>query len=721
MTELCVNQVYRNVATGERFRTVWLSPDRSEMYVYLLGADKGFPTKETLQSITDGIERGWIELVGDETSFGVPSAEDEKKRDSIWEMMGDALTNVPAIFEKDARSAILDGIAEKYGVKKNNLYRFLRRYWERGMTKNAFLPVNTAGRSRKVISNGKRGRKAKASGRGIALEDKDRKNIDDAVRKYYLNRQELTLEDAYERMLKDSYSIRVPQADGSEWIEFLPENELPSFAQFNYRYRTRFKSTDVVRKRKGDNEYELNHTAVIHRADSRMPGPGSEFQVDATVGDIYLVSAFNRADLIGRPVIYFVIDVFSRIVTGMYIGLEGPSWAGMMMALYNACTDKVSYCRSFDIEISEDQWPCHHLPDRYIGDRGELLSHKADALVSGLGVRIDNCPPYRGDLKPFVERFFKTADGKTTVLLPGKVKPDMKKRGGHDYRLDVKLTLREFTRIMIRIVLDYNQHKVLEYYEPTEQMIRSDVDVIPLQLWNWGIRNCSGSLRVMPENLVRLSLMPRESGSITGRGVRFKKLFYTCQEFEDLDLFAQAREEGTEKVDVLYDPRDMSRVYVRRSGEDPLDAHLCELLEWEDKYLGKSEEETSYELIRQEVRKNAVKRAEQEAQCNLDEFVEREVENAKAAYAASVSEMTKAERLKDMKAKREKAKQELREQEAFTGPVHTSLPDGGRKEDETAPVSSSPESMSPILKKLRAHVDARKKVPGADAGKEAED
>ena len=67
MMELCVNQVYRNVATNERFRTVWLSPDRSEMYVYLLGADKGFPTKEAQQSITDGIEQGWIELVDDET------------------------------------------------------------------------------------------------------------------------------------------------------------------------------------------------------------------------------------------------------------------------------------------------------------------------------------------------------------------------------------------------------------------------------------------------------------------------------------------------------------------------------------------------------------------------------------------------------------------------------------------------------------------------------
>ena len=35
-----------------------------------------------------------------------------------------------------------------------------------------------------------------------------------------------------------------------------------------------------------------------------------------TVGDIYLLSRFNRADIIGRPVLYFVLDAFSRMVTG---------------------------------------------------------------------------------------------------------------------------------------------------------------------------------------------------------------------------------------------------------------------------------------------------------------------------------------------------------------------------------------------------------------------
>jgi len=41
-------------------------------------------------------------------------------------------------------------------------------------------------------------------------------------------------------------------------------------------------------------------------------GPASVFQVDATLGDVYLVSSFNRNWIIGRPIIYFIHDETDR-------------------------------------------------------------------------------------------------------------------------------------------------------------------------------------------------------------------------------------------------------------------------------------------------------------------------------------------------------------------------------------------------------------------------
>ncbi|MDC9611690.1 transposase, partial [Pseudoalteromonas sp. GABNS16H] len=74
-------------------------------------------------------------------------------------------------------------------------------------------------------------------------------------------------------------------------------------------------------------------------------GPGARYEIDATIADLYLVAEDDPAPIIGRPVLYFVKDVFSRMVVGMYVGLENPSWVAAMVALSNAFSDKTTYCQ----------------------------------------------------------------------------------------------------------------------------------------------------------------------------------------------------------------------------------------------------------------------------------------------------------------------------------------------------------------------------------------
>jgi hypothetical protein len=99
------------------------------------------------------------------------------------------------------------------------------------------------------------------------------------------------------------------------------------------------------------------------------PADYAMYEIDATIGDVYLVSRFDRNKIIGRPVVYIVIDVFSRMITGVYIGLEGPSWVGAMMALANATAPKVEYC----LGCSR-----HHIDGRSYIARCEAHSHRHD-------------------------------------------------------------------------------------------------------------------------------------------------------------------------------------------------------------------------------------------------------------------------------------------------------------------------------------------------------
>ena len=140
-----------------------------------------------------------------------------------------------------------------------------------------------------------------------------------------------------------------------------------------------------------------------------------------TIADVYLVSSFDRNLIIGRPVVYGVIDVYSRLMTGIYVGLEGPSWVGAMMALDNMVKNKVDFCTQYDITIDESQWPAHHLPEIIIADRGEFEGYSVENLINNFNIKIENISPYRGDLKGIIERQFRTINGKIKRKAPGAI------------------------------------------------------------------------------------------------------------------------------------------------------------------------------------------------------------------------------------------------------------------------------------------------------------
>lgn len=64
---------------------------------------------------------------------------DQQKRDAAWEMLADVAQD-PGLFIRKSRGQILIGIMERHGVTKQTAYRLLRRYWQRGMCRNALLP-----------------------------------------------------------------------------------------------------------------------------------------------------------------------------------------------------------------------------------------------------------------------------------------------------------------------------------------------------------------------------------------------------------------------------------------------------------------------------------------------------------------------------------------------------------------------------------------------------
>ena len=169
---------------------------------------------------------------------------------------------------------------------------------------------------------------------------------------------------------------------------------------------------------------------------------------DSTIADIYIVDSAGK--LLGRPMITICVDACSSLCMGYLVSMDSGV-DSLRRLLQNVISDKVAYCRTSGITITEDMWPASALPGVFVTDNGrEYVSAVFDQLAD-LGVSLVNLPPFRPELKGVCEKCFDLIQSAYKPYLKGKgvIEPDFQKRGARDYRLDACLTLEEFDRVII--------------------------------------------------------------------------------------------------------------------------------------------------------------------------------------------------------------------------------------------------------------------------------
>lgn len=533
----------------------------------------------------------------------------KEKRDTAWEYINELTKLEPDIYMPSIRGKLIKDICISKGITNKSIYKYLRRYWQHGKIKNSLLPnyFNCGGKGKeKPFTLNKRGRNRAIDSNpkaGINITSTDIKIFNKAFNDFYLSPQKLPLKHTYEKMIFRNYLVGYKIIDGIEVPVVKPASQLPTFVQFKYWCNKNSDFKKVITEREGKNNYPLKHRPVLGTSTSQAFGPGSRFQIDATVADVYLVNRLTRNRVLKRVTIYAILDVFSRMVVGIYIGLESPSWLGASMALANTDMDKVQYCKEFGINIDKHEWPCEHIPELLTADRGELEGEKPDNLINTIGVDVEILPPYRADWKGIIEYEFRRLNLSAILWLPGSVKKRFRDRGEKDYRLDAALTIPEFTTIIIRCVLQYNNHHRMKWYDRNEFQIAYIVAPIPSQLWNWGMDNCTGRLKVINENTLKLNLMPSGKATVTHKGIKFDTRYYTCETANRENWFAKARLSGAWTIEISYDTRNLNYIYIRL--ENGLSYEKCILLgstfkdlyyeEVEDYILQEKKEQYEYE------------------------------------------------------------------------------------------------------------------------------
>lgn len=523
--------------------------------------DSAFPELASTSELVDAIDQETLNRIDDpfkELAFESPEEGTiaRTKRDTNFALIK-PLLELPDFYEPKSRGAAINRILVEQGSTKQTLYRLARRYWQRGQTANALLPdyKNSGGKGKKRIAKDKKlGRPRKYTpGVGALIDESIERLFRIAIDRYLLKDKGHSFPYAHRRFVT-LYRNYFPDT---------PEEELPSNWQMMHFYKREYGQVEVLKKRVSVNEYNKGIRPLHSTANTQVLGPGSRYEIDATIADIYLVSDSERGNIVGRPVVYMVIDVFSRMVVGFYIGFENPSYAAAMQALHMAVTDKTDYCRELGFDIEPEDWPSVGLPDAILADRGELLGHQIENLERNFAVRIENAAPYRGDAKGIVERNFKTIQATFTPFAPGFVTGNrVKKRGGKDYRLDARLTVKEFAQIILSSVLYHNQHAVLEKYDRDADM-PTDLPMTPIHLWNWGLQHRTGRLHQQDPDAVHIALLPRLKATLSELGVCLFGLYYTSLEILQQGWTHRGRDvKRPTSLEAAYDPLVADRIYL---------------------------------------------------------------------------------------------------------------------------------------------------------------
>ncbi|MEZ8184224.1 DNA-binding domain-containing protein [Shewanella sp. 5S214] len=313
-----------------------------------------------------------------------------------------------------------------------------------------------------------------------------------------------------------------------------------------YREIKKLDEIEVIRHRQGSAAANAHNRSAKHQYE--VNGLFERFEMDAVHSKIYLID--HNGDVLGTPIIFLLIDVFSRRITGMHISMQsGETNIAAVSALRHAILPKPVE----DYLFLDNKWSCFGQPMSIYVDSGKsFINASFDSLLAQLKIhRIAGQTrlPWK---RSFIERFNKTLRNKL-IGLPGylgkRVDNFTYDKPGHHY---ATLTPEEFEKIVCILIND-------EYHVEPHSGLKNN---IPNEIWDKNIRY---SPPILPPNIEIFDnyLRAQKKGTIQElKGIQYLLQFFNSDELKGLYKQLKKVKRHKEKVTFLVDNDDASNILV---------------------------------------------------------------------------------------------------------------------------------------------------------------
>lgn len=322
----------------------------------------------------------------------------------------------------------------------------------------------------------------------------------------------------------------------------------------------------LLLERTTKHHFKSARRGLVARNWQGVSGPGHTWAIDSTVGDIYLRSSIDRSWVVGRPIVYVIVDVWSTAVVGFHVCLTGPSWATAKLSLFNATADPALIG---DLWGYEPMLPLNPRPTMcycLLCDRGEYLSSGHRETAMKFLPLTSYTPPYRGDLKGLAEVLHRIEKDEQFFFIPGAM--DYRRKELELRRVnpnDCVLTTREYVQFLHELFAEYNltaqrRHRVDGHMEA------AGVLPSPAGLWSFGHQMGIGFRQHIEEADLITHLLPTGSARVRRDAIRFMQCDFSSKEVNEEQWTAIARNFGGWDVPVHHYGGSMSRIWTPAPG-----------------------------------------------------------------------------------------------------------------------------------------------------------
>ena len=265
-------------------------------------------------------------------------------------------------------------------------------------------------------------------------------------------------------------------------------------------------------------------------------------QIDHTLVDVIVVDRQYRRPL-QRPWLTLAIDVASRMVAGFYLTLEAPSSVSVALAIQHIVQPKEAWLVGLSIDA---EWPSSGFPDAiHLDNAKEFRSHALRRGAEEYGIELIHRPVATPHYGGHIERLIGTMMG-AVHLLPGTTFSDIGERGGYDSAAHATMTMDELERWIALEITRYHADR------------HGTLGIPPLEAWREAAARRVMPLR-HPHDLAgfMVDFLPSVDRLVRRDGIHLFGLRY----WDDvLSIWAGRL---ARPLRVSYDPRDLSRVFVR--------------------------------------------------------------------------------------------------------------------------------------------------------------